>query len=1014
MDLATDHDGFLWIATQQGLIRYDGYTFRRYTHDSDNPASLAEDYIQTLKVTSDGRIWIGTSSKGVSIYDPKTDSFTSLAKLSDRQSLTSRILSIAENTQGEIFLGSTHGLFKYIAQQEAFEPIGLLSPTDELAKGLQILSLSFDDRENLWVGSNKGLFVLPAGKLQMLAASAFKVKASDVETFDLLSRDIKALKFMADGRLWLGTRKSGAGVIDLNTRQLTKLRLPYLQGKPKAINAIEQVSDDELWLGMYNEGVYRINLHDYGDIELVSNNNAQIGSISGNKINSIEVDASGVIWVGTRGNGLNKYLPNEAFVTKYIDVDNTKHLFIRDAFQTTDGTLWLGTDKGLRRYNLDSGDLSAFIAHPDSVTDLSQSTVVGLGQIDDQHLWLSTKQGLYTVSLENNMVEKVNTASVMANTLIAEGKDKLWLSSAQYLYRLELNTMEMSRFYYQNQQGVEEDISTILPLLKDNRGRVWLGSFRGLFVLEPGAEHLIKVTDVANQYTFDGTIALALKDDTLWFSNASGLFSLALNSLKDGKASVKKAPLKVTRANDRQFSNLQIDSQGRLWEASLMYDPISEQTFEFGRADGVDVGADWVGSFGKLSDGRMAFGGSQGLLITTPEAFTPWQYLPPIRLTDFQIDRLSRTVDSAGIVEISPEVKSISMDFAALDYSAPELVNYRYQLVGFDQDWVTTNPKKRSVTYTNLSPGNYSLIVQATNRTGFWTAETTLITFQVLPAFYQTWWFRTLMLLMLILTLYLLVRWRVKKLSEQERIQNEIVLASERAALMEELVEKKNQLLADVSHELRTPLTVLQLKVEALQNNLVKDVGASYDSLMSKIGEINCLISDIYQLAQSDIGALHLEPRSHNCLQTFSCWADEIADAVAVKGFTWQQSITLTPSCCATFDHDKIKQVINNLVDNSMAYTDLPGSISFTVKEVRKGLEVVIEDSAPGVSKVQFASIFERLYRVETSRSRATGGSGLGLSICKSIVEAHKGTITASGSPLGGLAITIYLPMQAN
>jgi len=236
-------------------------------------------------------------------------------------------------------------------------------------------------------------------------------------------------------------------------------------------------------------------------------------------------------------------------------------------------------------------------------------------------------------------------------------------------------------------------------------------------------------------------------------------------------------------------------------------------------------------------------------------------------------------------------------------------------------------------------------------------------------------------------------------------------LVNERASLMAELVDKKNQLLADVSHELRTPLSVLHVKVEALQYNLVKDVDASYESLLNKIGEINHMISDIYQLAQSDIGALMLNIMPHHCLPTVTLWADELAEVVESKDFSWQQNIEIADDLILKFDGDKIKQVLNNLIHNSIAYTDKPGKIAISMIMLKNHLSIRIDDSSPGVEKENLTRIFERLFRVETSRSRATGGSGLGLSICESIISAHQGTILAKTSKLGGIAITIKLPI---
>jgi len=236
-------------------------------------------------------------------------------------------------------------------------------------------------------------------------------------------------------------------------------------------------------------------------------------------------------------------------------------------------------------------------------------------------------------------------------------------------------------------------------------------------------------------------------------------------------------------------------------------------------------------------------------------------------------------------------------------------------------------------------------------------------------------------------------------------------LANERTKLMTELIDKKNQLLADVSHELRSPLSVLHLKVEALQSNLVEDIDASYEGLLAKINEINHLISDIYQLSQSDIGALNLNLAEHNCLKLLMLWSDEFADTTKLNGFTWHQQLKVPSQLSLVFDHEKIKQVLTNLIDNSMAYTDKPGSIGLSVMVRGKKLSIRVEDSSPSVDKEHLEPIFERLYRVESSRSRATGGSGLGLAICRSIIEAHGGSIVAKQSKKSGLAITIKLPL---
>ncbi|MCF2900562.1 tetratricopeptide repeat protein [Pseudoalteromonas sp. SYSU M81236] len=236
-------------------------------------------------------------------------------------------------------------------------------------------------------------------------------------------------------------------------------------------------------------------------------------------------------------------------------------------------------------------------------------------------------------------------------------------------------------------------------------------------------------------------------------------------------------------------------------------------------------------------------------------------------------------------------------------------------------------------------------------------------------------------------------------------------LASERAQLLQEVVDKKNRLLADVSHEIRTPLTALQLQVEALQYNIAKDVDASYDAINRKLTDINILIRDIHQLAQADSDSLYLNLKPYLLADVLSVWQQDFAAFVENKGFEFTSNIRVAADIKVTWDIDKIKQVLTNLLSNSTFYTDKPGKIKFVATASEQSISFSIEDTPPGVTNNQLVEIFERLYRVDKSRSRQTGGSGLGLAICKSLIETHKGTIKAEHSELGGVKILICLPL---
>jgi len=229
---------------------------------------------------------------------------------------------------------------------------------------------------------------------------------------------------------------------------------------------------------------------------------------------------------------------------------------------------------------------------------------------------------------------------------------------------------------------------------------------------------------------------------------------------------------------------------------------------------------------------------------------------------------------------------------------------------------------------------------------------------------------------------------------------------------MDKLLTKKNQLLADVSHELTTPLTVLKLQVELLKDDLEEDVQASYQALDNKIDDIQHLITDISQLAQSDVGALQLNITTFELNQSLALWEAELTQFVNKNKLTFEINKSLPDKLMVDLDPDRIKQIFINLLTNSIKYTHKPGQVKLSAIVKNNRLKLSIEDSAPGVSDIDLINIFERLYRVEGSRSRATGGSGLGLAICKSLIEEHKGEIFAEHSELGGLKIVMELPIS--
>ena len=235
---------------------------------------------------------------------------------------------------------------------------------------------------------------------------------------------------------------------------------------------------------------------------------------------------------------------------------------------------------------------------------------------------------------------------------------------------------------------------------------------------------------------------------------------------------------------------------------------------------------------------------------------------------------------------------------------------------------------------------------------------------------------------------------------------------SMKTALMAADAEKKKQLFSDISHELRTPLSVLKLQIEGLEHDLVDDPKQTYQILHNKIASINHLISDISHLAQADAGDLNLLFEDVELKPFFQQWCDSVKRLPETEGLEFNYKLKLTDNDVAWLDPERIKQVLNNLFSNSLRYTQAPGKIEFKVRVQQQQLQWFIQDSAPGLQDEQLQQVFERLYRADPSRSRQTGGSGLGLTICQSFIEAHQGQIKALHSELGGVRIEVTIPLN--
>jgi signal transduction histidine kinase/ligand-binding sensor domain-containing protein len=777
--LAEDASGQIWIGTQLGLIRYDGYRFRRFVHDTRNNQSLAGDFVFSLWAQSDGRIWVGTRSAGISVFDPVCECFDNRfhhdvgnpGSLSD-----GTVTAIVGTADGAIWAGTDTGLNYLPPGSSAFEHHQANPDAQDLLNS-KVTSLLLGRDGTLWVGTFSGLMrrVPTSDHFEPIAAEPAKAAA-------LAGHEVTALFEAADGKLWVGTRTRGAAwlspddlsvhALEVDPSRVDRLAHPF-------IVAIAQPSPEEIWLGSFGGGISRVAATDGRILQRFQHHPSVIGSLAHDQLSALLSDRSGLLWVGVWGGGLQRYNPHNRStrVLRHIPSDPTSlsQADIGSIVERMDGTLLLGTSRnGIDILDRGGALIGGFRPAKGSVGELPDGDVNAILETPDGTLWAGVQQaGVLQLApgastwkqygVEHGLpTVRVHRLLLVANTL--------WAATDAGLARW---LPEQERF--EQVRGVDGKLvgAVMRAVVEDQQGRVWLGSANaGVWVLEPGASVLKSIrkdpahTDSLISDTVNGL--LVDRAGRLWVDTGQGLDRL---QHWDGeRASFEHISELAGRPGLYFGGNLLEDARGRIWTQWYVLDPQTLRVAELGRANGMEIGTAWIGAFVRTREGLFLFGGTEGLAIVDPERFEAWNYAPPVIATELKINGRLRPLGAlVRQLELTPEQRNFSIEFAALDYSAPKKNRYAYRLHGYDRDWIETDTEHRSASYGGLWPGDYTLEVRGSGRSGEWSPQVLRVPITVLPAFWQSAWFALFIVFSLGGLAWGGLRWRTARLGAEAR-----------------------------------------------------------------------------------------------------------------------------------------------------------------------------------------------------------------------------------------------------
>ncbi len=807
-----DSRGYLWIGTQDGLNRYDGYTFKIFKHDPDDPNSISHNSILAIAEDKDGALWVGTWGGGLNRYDPATEKFTRYVNNPDDPNSLSdgTITSIKQDSKGSLWIGTLGGLDRYNPETNSFEHFRN-DPTDPNSLSSNAISVIFEDSQGqLWIGTgSNGVEGAGLNLFDPLTGKAVHYRHDDSESASLSSNNIASIVEVPDGRMWIATggfslRGGGLDQFDPSTGKAIHFTHDPQNEHSLSGNDLMTLWLDPngmLWIGSWASGLNRMSLSEPGYFNRYQNDPYFPDSLSGDEVWSLFQDRSGMLWVGTAHSGINKLSANSGqfslFRNNPSDPASLSINAIGAFAEDKNGNIWVATwGGGLDRFNPRGGSFEHYRHDPENPNSLSDDLFMDVYVDSYNTVWAGTLgKGLNRLDPSTGRVthylhDPEDSASLPDDNLAAiipDQKGGLWIGTFGGLSHYDPNTNSFTN--YSNDLGNPSSLSEnkVVSLYIDSNNILWIGTWGGglnrLDLNDP--LHTDPQTATITRYRHNAADSLSLSEDSVWsiHETADGILwlgtQLGLNRFNQTTEIFKHYTEKNGLPNNVVLGILE-DKEGNLWLTTnngLAKFSLHDESFKsYDSSDGLQSNEFNSNAYYQTKDGMMYVGGINGFNAFDPENIKPNPIPPQVVVTRFDVFDQPLNVDLTGSepIELSYKQDFISFEFAAFDFQSPQNNQYAYMLEGFNDDWIQAG-NHRYATFTNLPGGDYVFRVKASNSDGIWNETGVAIPIVITPPIWQTWWFIGLVIVGLGLLLAGGFRLRLNAIREQNiLLENQI------------------------------------------------------------------------------------------------------------------------------------------------------------------------------------------------------------------------------------------------
>ncbi len=1027
-----DKKGFMWFGANAELNRYDGYEFKQYKH-LINGEAYSEEIIKKIIETQDSHLLVVYQNELISVYNPEKNGFITGSDYFKSLGFTGEVYSAYPDSELNLLFSTIdQRLFRYSFETQEF----IEYPIDKHES--QICDV-YSTKNKLYVIYNSGVIdvIQQSLKKRQTRISGLE-KLTKALFYKLMVDEDEDLWVYLDNRNSDGLYRyvpSSGEWIHYSTKSVPAL-------SSSLILSLTTGSDGKIWIGTDHGGINILDKRT-NEIRYVQNNPFDERSVSQNTITCLYRDDTGMVWAGTFKEAINYY--HESIIkfdcVRYpiATADEVEMNDCNCVVEDKSGNLWIGTNgNGLLCYQPDTRKYKVYKHNPNDSKSISSDIVISLAFDADDNLWIGTYVGgldrfdgkqFYHYKSEKQEKE-IQSLSNTVFSIFPDSYGYLWLGTmGNGLQCLNLTSGEWKRFIDRDStKGLTSDF--IFNLTKGRQDSLFIGTSYGVSVLNLKNHELTllkTLPDTVKPWFADKVINTIYQDShyLLWIGTNNGLY------VYDPENEKEYILNKSTGLGDEHIQSIIEDENYALWIGSknglLQIAPQlrEEQKYHFSCSiynenEGIQGRVFNRNSVTRTSKNHFIFGGTNGLSVFNPSTIKYNHNIPSVIMTDFICQNtVNQPFDLENVsykeeCTLTYDQRSFYLTLSSLNYFLPQKNKFEYKLEGFDNQWIKTDAANRTITYTNLLPGQYTLFVKAVNNDGVSSRKPFVFKINILPPFWATTWAIVLYILLAVFLAFLIIK-RIIKIQQKKFIEKQdLILAGQ----MHEMDQMKLRFFTNISHEFRTPLTLILTPIEQMiQKEECAEKRQMLQLVYRNAEQLLQLVNQLLDFRKIDVQGVKLLLSSGDIV-------------IYVKNITYsfkllaeQKQIHLDfnseiAELNMQFDTDKIFKIVSNLLSNAFKFTSVGGTIEVSVgrtclKSGVDGVFIRVTDSGIGIASDKQAFVFDRFFQVQPDdEQHKNTGTGIGLHLCREFVKLHNGSIELVSKPGEGSSFTVYLPLK--